>query len=401
MKNRVQIEQPNGLGASSGLAAVDRLLQARWGKWVLFIVGWAALSLLFTPEAYLHFYLHDQAIPWRLTFQLTVANAAIALLFLPGIVWLARRFPVESRHLAKALLVHVPACFLFSVGHSCLYWLSCYASNQVGEELFFRFHPNLLTYWAIVGFTQAVDYFRRYTRRERELAEAHLLLLKSQLHPHFLFNALHAVSAAMHEDLKSADRIISRLSDLLRLTIDSIGKHEVTLKQELDFVQKYLEIERIRYQERLTLALDLDSAALDAVIPSMVLQPLIENSIRHGFGTTMKDAEITIEARRAAERLVLRVKDNGSGFRQPNIARGAGVGISNIRKRLDQLYPANYHFECGSQEKTGAVVSIDVPFRTAHLEAPSSAELISDDCTSLDRGRRALGETPDCYLAKD
>jgi two-component system, LytTR family, sensor kinase len=385
---------------SLNVMVIDRLLRARWGKWVLFIAGWAALSLLFTPEAYLHFYLRGQPIPWRLTFQLTVANSAIALLFLPGIVWLARRFPVERKTWLRALAVHVPACFLFSVGHSCLYWLACYASNQLGETLFFRFHPNLLTYWAIVGFTQAIDYFRRYTRRERELAEAQLLLLKSQLHPHFLFNALHTVSAAMHEDLKSADRIISRLSDLLRLTIESIGRHEVTLKQELDFVQKYLEIERIRFQERLNLVLDVAPETLDSMVPSMLLQPLVENSIHHGFGAKMQEGEITIEARRVGAKLVVKIADNGCGFpSEDQRPRGSGLGLPNIQRRLDQLYPASYRFEVGSSSTGGALVSIEMPFHNiSDVESQSPPELISDEHTSVDRGRRTLGAPADRYV---
>jgi len=245
--------------------------------------GWAVLTLLFTPEAYLYFYLRRQPIPWRETFQLTVVNSAIALLFLPAIVSLTRRFSVERKTWPRALLVHIPACLLFSMGHSFLYWTACYASNQLGETLFFRFHPNLLTYWAIVGFTQAVDYFQRYTVRERELANAQLLLLKSQLQPHFLFNSLHTISAMMHEDIGAADKMLSRLSDVLRLTLESIGQHEVSLKQELEFVRKYLEIERLRFQERLALEVDVAPDTLDALVPSMILQPLVENSIRHGF----------------------------------------------------------------------------------------------------------------------
>ena len=355
--------------------------------------------MLFTPEAYLHFYLRGQPIPWRLTFQLTVANSAIALLFLPGIVWLAGRFPIERKSRFKGLLVHIPACFLFSVGHSCLYWLACYASNQLGETLFFRFHPNLLTYWAIVGFTQAIDYFGRYTRRERELADAQLLLLKSQLHPHFLFNALHAVSASMHEDVKSADRIISRLSDLLRLTIESIGRHEVTLRQELDFVEKYLEIERFRFQERLKLVLDVDPVTLDAMVPSMILQPLVENSIHHGFGANMEKGEVTIEARRAGPKLIVRVIDNGRGF--AGDAEGAqkqGVGLTNIERRLDQLYPSNHRFEWGAPIETGSVVSIEIPFH--ETDQVESLELMSDEHTSGDRGRRAVGPAPDSCVTQ-
>jgi two-component system, LytTR family, sensor kinase len=376
---------------------VDNLLRVRWGKWVLFILGWAALTLLFTPEAYLYFYLRRQPILWRETFQLTLVNSAIALLFLPAIVWLTRRFPVERKTWPKALAVHIPACFVFSIGHSFLYWTTCYASNQLGETLFFRFHPNLLTYWAIVGFTQAIDYFDRYTLRERELANAQLLLLKSQLHPHFLFNSLHTISAMMHEDLSAADQMLTRLSDLLRLTIDSIGQHEVTLKQELEFVQKYLEIERIRFQERIVLDLDVAPDALD--VPSMVLQPLVENSIRHGFGANRRCGTIRIEAKRAAEKLMLTVSDSGSGF-AGNMLSGPvpGLGLANTRRRLQQLYGSAHTLQCRNEPAGGASVLIEIPSHTGTAAQPAGVEeLISDESTSAGRRRRALGAKTNRY----
>lgn len=377
----------------------DRLFHYRWGKWVLFILGWAALTLLFTPEAYLYFYLRRQPIPWRETFQLTVVNSAIALLFLPAIVWLTRRFPVERKTWPRALLVHVPACLLFSMGHSFLYWTACYASNQLGETLFFRFHPNLLTYWAIVGFTQAVDYFRRYTVRERELANAQLLLLKSQLQPHFLFNSMHTISAMMHEDISAADKMLSRLSDVLRLTLESIGQHEVSLKQELEFVGKYLEIEGFRFQERLALDIDVAPNTLDALVPSMILQPLVENSIRHGFGASRKTGTIQIQAKQDGNELVLRLTDNGKGF-SANVVNGPlhGLGLVNARRRLEQLYSSKHKLECSDLPAGGAVVLIAIPFHTAGVsQSIKATELSSDENASGDRGRRAVGAKADRY----
>lgn len=378
---------------------LDRLISARWGKWVLFIVGWAALTLLFTPEAYLYFYLRRQPIPWRETFQLTLVNSGIALVFLPGIVWLTRRFPVERKTWPKALAVHFPACLLFSMGHSFLYWTTCYASNQLGETLFFRFHPNLLTYWAIVGFTEAVDYFERYTRRERELANAQLLLLKSQLHPHFLFNSLHTISAMMHEDLGAAEQMLTRLSDLLRLTIDSIGQHEVTLKRELEFVQQYLEIENIRFQERIAIDLRVAPDTLDAIVPSMVLQPLVENSILHGFGATRRGGTIRLEAKRVGDTLVLTVADNGKGFAgDVSVTPDDGLGLANTRRRLEQLYGAGHTLQCSNLAASGASVVIEIPFHTVTArQSADGRELISDEDASPDRRRRALGAKTNRY----
>jgi two-component system LytT family sensor kinase len=378
---------------------LDRILSVSWGKWALFILGWAALTLLFTPEAYLYFYLRRQPIPWRQTFQLTLVNSAIALLFLPAIVWLTRRFPVERKSWPKAFLVHIPACLLFSMGHSFLYWTTCYASNRLGETLFFRFHPNLLTYWAIVGFTQAVDYFQRYTLRERELANAQLLLLKSQLHPHFLFNSLHTISAMMHEDVGAADQMLTRLSELLRLTLDSIGQHEVTLKEELDFVQKYLEIERIRFQEQIMLEVRAAADCLHAMVPSMILQPLVENAIRHGFGASRRPGAICIAAKRDADQLVLTVTDNGRGFVGDVLGgRQQGLGLVNTQQRLGHLYGPGHKMQCANSPAGGASVLIEIPFHTGALaQSAGGGELISDENASFDRRRRAMGAKANRY----
>jgi two-component system LytT family sensor kinase len=342
----------------------EKLLHARWAKWVVFIFGWAALTLLFTPEAYLYFYLHRQPIPWRETFQLTLVNSAIALLFLPAIVWLTRRFPIERKTWPNALLVHIPACLAFSMGHSFLYWTACYASDQLGETLFFRFHPNLLTYWAIVGFTQAIDYFDRYTLRERELADAQLLLLKSQLHPHFLFNSLNTISAMMHEDLGAADQMLSRLGDLLRLTIDSIGQHEIALRQELDFIQRYLEIEGTRFQGRITLQIRAAPDLLDTLVPTMILQPLAENAIHHGLGANRTGGRVRIEAERKSDKLVLKVIDSGRGFPSDALAQPfRGLGLGNTQRRLQHLYGAGQKLACTNPTRGGAAVVIEIPLQ--------------------------------------
>ncbi len=373
--------------------------RVQWRRLALFILAWAALTLLFSPEAYLYFYFRKQPIPWSQTLQLTVVNSAIALLFLPAIVWLTRRFPIERKTWPRALLVHVPACLLFSVGHSFLYWTACYASNRLGATLFFRFHPNLLTYWAIVGFTQALDYFERYTSREKELANAQLFLLRSQLHPHFLFNTLHTISAMMHEDVRAADRMLSRLSDLLRLTLESIGAHEIPLRQELEFVEKYLEIERIRFQERLILEVTVAPEARDALVPSMILQPLVENSVRHGFGASRDKRAIHIAAVCEGSRLVLKISDNGKGFPGDVLAGSRqGLGLWNTRRRLEHLYPSQHQLRLTATPGGGAEVQIEVPFHTAGLiQSAREEELILHEDTSADRGRRVVGAKTDRY----
>jgi two-component system, LytTR family, sensor kinase len=357
-----------------------RLAQMQWSKWLLFVVGWTVLSLLFVPETYLFFLYRGEAISWSRTLVLTVANAGIALVFLPPIVWLTRHFPFDRQNWRKAMLVHLPACFVFSLSHSWLYALLCYASPALFHMLFLRFHPNLLTYWGIVGFTQAADYFRRYTERERQLAQAELQLLKSQLQPHFLFNTLNTVSAMMHEDVSEADRMVSRLSDLLRMTLDNLGKHEIPLSQELDFLHRYLDIERIRFPERLTFRLEVDPETYGALVPSMVLQPLVENSIRHGFGVRRTPGVIRLRARVRNRTLLLELSDDGCGLSRGDLPFREGVALTNIRRRLEQLYPGAHVLRLESSAGSGTIVHLEIPLHTVpELDGSGVLELVADE----------------------
>lgn len=363
--------RPTAAGSSHGPVG----FRDAWTKWGAILGAWMILSLFFAPEVYLYFVYKDEPIPWSQTFALTFVNAVIAAAFTPAIVWLTRRFPFDRRRWPRSLLVHVPACLAFSVGHSWLYSMACYASPALFHQLFARFHPNLLTYWAIVGFTEAITYFEKYQERERELARAQLQLLKMQLHPHFLFNTLHTISAMMHEDVSSADRMIARLSDLLRMTLDNIGHQEVALKQEIEFLQKYLEIERMRFQDKLAVMIDVGPDVLDARLPSMILQPLVENSIRHGFGSHRSSGEITIHAHRHDGMLVVRVVDNGCGISSgPSRPMREGLGIGNTRQRLEQLYPERHRFLIENVAAGGARVTVEIPYQTVSPEEPTPAQ---------------------------
>jgi two-component system LytT family sensor kinase len=203
----------------------------------------------------------------------------------------------------------------------------------------------------------------------------------------------------MHEDISAADKMLSRLSDVLRLTLESIGKHEVSLAQELEFVRKYLEIERLRFQERLALELDVAPHTLDALVPNMILQPLVENSIRHGFGASRKTGTIQIQVKQDGDELVLRLTDNGKGFSANVVDEPLhGLGLVNARRRLEQLYSSRHQLECSDSPAGGAVVLIAIPFHTARLsQSIMATELSSDENARVDRRRRAVGAKADRY----
>jgi LytS/YehU family sensor histidine kinase len=213
-------------------------------------------------------------------------------------------------------------------------------------------------------------------------------MLKAQMQPHFLFNSLHTISAMMHADVDRADRMLSRLSALLRMTLGNIGRQEVRLVDEIAFVEAYLDIERERFGGRLEMRIEVAHEALDAMVPALFLQPLVENSVRHGFAAPAEDGVISIGAARDDDRLVLTIADNGRGLAV--MPPREGVGIANTRARLKQLYGDDHRFGIENSAPQGVLVSIAIPFHTARA-SDSSAKVATDGHPDPDRGRRAVG----------
>jgi Histidine kinase len=225
---------------------------------------------------------------------------------------------------------------------------------------------------AIGVFTR--DHRQRVARLRTQLVEAELRSLRLQLEPHFLFNSLNTVAELVHEDPQLADRMITRLSDLLRLTVEGTGTQAVTLRQELHFLEAYLDIERLRFRERLSVEMDIAPDTLDALVPALILQPIVENSIRHGLALQAAGGRITVSSTRANGYLELAVRDNGCGLQRGGARER--VGLSNTRARLEQLYGAAYRFELRNHEAGGAIATIAIPFRRA--EPGALLKVVSD-----------------------
>ena len=226
-----------------------------------------------------------------------------------------------------------------------------------------------MVYASIVGVSHAVAYYHESQQRKVNAGDARNATrrgpaetLQAELHPHFLFNTLHAISTLVHRDPESADRMISRLSDLLRITFDRSGEARISLKDEIDFLQKYLEIEQTRFQDRLTVHVQIDPDALDAEVPRMILQPLVENAIKHGVGLAPRAAVCRSRASRDGDRLSMQVRDNGGGLQGGTVsALNKGVGLSNTRARLDCLYGGGHQLVFTDQ-RGGLAVRVDIPY---------------------------------------
>jgi LytS/YehU family sensor histidine kinase len=236
-----------------------------------------------------------------------------------------------------------------------------------------------MVYAVIVGASHAIAFFRESEQRkvraaqlETQVVEARLKTLEAELHPHFLFNTLHAISTLVHRDPDAADRMISRLSDLLRITFDRSGEPKVSLKDEIDFLQKYLDIEQTRFQDRLRVSVSIDPDALDGEVPRMILQPIVENAIKHGIAGRHGGDRVHISAGRHGERLWMQVHDNGGGLHVGTLrALRTGVGLANTRDRLDCLYGRLYRLEFSDRDG-GLSVLMDIPFqRVAAPGAPT------------------------------
>jgi sensor histidine kinase YesM len=266
------------------------------------------------------------------------------------------------------------------IGHSMDTWLA-----EMQEMLFLNFDWEMMTYWTIVGVGMAIKYMHEARARElsaaqleTRLVEARLHTLQRQMQPHFLFNTLNTISALMHRDVEAADAMIARLSDLLRMSLQRVGVQEVPLKEELDFLSKYLEIEQTRFRDRLTVVFDVQSDTLHALVPNLLLQPLVENAIKHGIGPRPTPGQITVRARRNGAMLELDVQDNGVGLSAARLTDfNRGVGLSNTRSRLDHLYGSLHRFEFRQPAEGGLLVCIAIPMAELASEMDGEGQAVA------------------------
>jgi len=350
-----------------------------WRKWVLLWAAWTLIALAFASQVNFTQARRGYIVTWK--FALTTALAdwyTFGVLSVPAL-WLARRFHFDEAGWRRGLAVHLVAGAVFAVA-----WVGLRVGiemvrareRQPNFDFYEAFHWtlvrsfyfNLLVYWVIVGASHGIEYYRRYRERElraseleKLLVEARLQALQAQLNPHFLFNTLNSISTLMHRDVAAADRMIVRLSELLRLALGSRGTQEVPLREELEFLRRYLEIEQIRFGPRLAVEIDAPPDTLELAVPNLVLQPLVENAIKHGIAPRKQGGRIEVRARRAGDRLHLSVTDNGAGHSAHT--RGSGLGLANTRARLEHLYGAQQQFEFGPRPEGGFAVRIILPAR--------------------------------------
>jgi two-component system, LytTR family, sensor kinase len=353
------------------------------------VLGWWAIFGLFLTGQYVLTLSFAEAL-----FRGLVAASAGAVITLAAFA-LARRYPLDRAPRLRSIAIHVAAGLVIAVFELTVRYfagrlLGLYEEQPLVSVVVPAVPTNLISYWLLVGIGHGLEFYRRYRLRESQaaqlgsrLAQAELHLLKSQLQPHFLFNTLHAISALMHRDVKAADRMIARLSELLRAALDNAAAQEVTLYDELAFLDAYLAIERIRLGERLTVDMQIDPDSLDALVPHMLLQPIVENAIRHGIAPRSAPGSLRITATRPGSDLSIEIIDDGRGYSAPSMSTTPGLGLANTTARLEHLYGDDFDFDIDDAPGGGCRVALRIPFHTAGATA---GNLIT---SSAANGRRA------------
>lgn len=371
----------------------DRPIRPRpWIEGALILAFWSAIALLTTGS--------QLQSPWNGTLSADQALRTIGRAFLtsyawalltPLIFWTSRRFTIERANWVSRVLQHVAIGVVIAITIDIYSDVLRFFVLPAAMPPHWTFDPlratvrlwfldDFFVYLTILGAGFARDYFLRYQARQQEalslreqaarleaqLVEARLQSLRMQLNPHFLFNTLHAVSSLVERDPAGVRRMIARLSELLRYTLEGSTKHEVSLRQELQFLDGYLEIQKIRFQGRLEVVREIDPAAQEALLPSLILQPLVENAVKHGAGCVDDVGRIVIRARREGAELVVRVEDNGPGIQQDDLRDATGgFGLRNTRDRLEALYGDAQRLSLARSDEGGVRAEIAVPYHTA------------------------------------
>lgn len=315
---------------------------------------------------------------WLRNLVWNLGNFWLWMLLVPLVGWLGRR--TAGRGWPRFFAVHVPAALALAVVqlllHLVLFWTLCGPGRMpvhtfgqyVRMEFAYSYHLAVITYWIVLAVLRGMDSRRRLrderlrnAQLETQLAQSQLQALRMQLQPHFLFNTLNAISALALADPLQARLMIARLSDFLRLTLEERHAPQVPLARELEFLRCYLDIQQVRFQDRLGTRLEVDDDTLRAAVPNLILQPLVENALRHGLLAKAEPGHLHVVGRRDGDQLVLRVDDDGLGL--PPDGASEGIGLANTRARLAMLFGGDARLDLQRRDGGGTRVELRLPFR--------------------------------------
>jgi two-component system, LytTR family, sensor kinase len=361
-----------------------------WRRAALLFGGWTLVSIIFAAISYAAAIgENNKEFGFVAALRLNLVQFYLWAILSPLLFRFSRRFPIEFRPLnVRSLLLYFPALISFAGIHQTIHLAVLWSITPRWRQRYpalidcyrayfaFGFYIDVIIALLIVVAVHALLYYQNFRASElaqsslkTQLAQAQLRALKMQLHPHFLFNTLHSISSLVLEDPPKANSMIARLGDFLRLTLENSNQQLVSLKEETDFLRCYLEIEQVRFGDRLTVAFELEPQTLSAQVPHLILQPVVENAIQHAIAPRATRGHINIEAKRLNSLLRLEVRDNGPGITSDSDPlRAEGVGLSNVRARLHQIYGSDSRFEFMNAKDGGLAVVMEIPF---HRETDS------------------------------
>jgi len=355
-------------------------------KWLVIVALWAFFGLVYAAPIYLEVRAEGMAHAASRVFTwgilLWVAWAPLT----PAMMWLARRFSLVALDWKRTVPIHLPSFLALSALHSAAataITLTVKPFDEMGNspDTFLprflsrmkgSFGADLLVYGGVVGVCYAIDYYRKYrehefmaTQLEAQLANAQLESLRMQLHPHFLFNTLNGIVGLVRDNKnEAAINMLVGLSDLLRHALEYSDQQEVVLKDELAFTKLYLNIQQMRFSDRLQINMDIEPAVMTAMVPNLLLQPLLENALRHGLARTVEAGWIEITAKHQNGSLLITVSDNGAGLPDHWQLKGStGIGLANTVARLQQLYGEHHRFDIHNRDEGGVEVEVVIPYR--------------------------------------
>ncbi len=349
------------------------------------------MGFFFFSQSLVQRFLSRDPTPWQHYLIAWMVGVYLWALLTPLILWLGRRFPFKRENWLRRFFLHLPISIGISLAQLFVESLILYHLHVLPNLLTsllvtfiflltIGFHQGIMTYFLLLAGQYGFDYYYKYLEREKDalrlelntsqlktqLANAQLNALKMQLQPHFLFNTLNAIMVLVRQQKgKQAEEMLARLGDLLRCVLEDVDAQEVSLRRELEYLKIYLSIEQVRFPDRLRAEISADQSILDAAVPQMGLQPIVENAIRHGIGKSSAAGKIQINAVRLNDTLEIKIKDDGPGLADKRSVEGNGIGLSNTRARLQQLYGDSAKLNIENGLDGGVVVTMALPYHLA------------------------------------
>ena len=325
----------------------------------------------------------DQPINLGRIVSISLADWYTCAIFFPVFVVAIRRWPLDWQHLATRLPLHLGLTLGAVVAKYALYlplraWLTDSTQPPFVQGVAVSAISEAIAFGCVAAVLHAIEFYSRYRERETyslqlqaRLSDAQLRALRAQLNPHFLFNTLNAATTLLHRDPDGADAMLTRLGELLRLTLRAAPEHETALSEEVALLQRYLAIMEIRFSDRVTVRCSVDPRVADALVPAFILQPIVENAFEHGVARLQRPGFIEIDAQPDNESLLLTVRDNGVGLAASDF--DSGVGLANTRRRLAELYGDSAALDLRSPPTGGTTVEVRLPLRFAARRMLASA----------------------------